>query len=192
MQHSGDFSNLRTEITLNNGTRFIGYTTYESGAGNIMQIYNPANKVTTNISLQEINKLEIEEVAFLVKWIETPVQVRKKGMPAKKMAVLRRLANENPDLQVFEYKYSVKHPKSPLNKTETAIYVQFGHEDLKPLKQMGTPAFDQQWKESFMRPHHSTESLVVASKSPKSLKSLLKLAQSNSAPINDGAAATAE
>lgn len=174
LHHSSQFSNLRTEITLNSGAKFVGYTTYRAGIDNVMQVYNPSTRTTTNLSLNEINKLEIEEEAFFIKWIEPPVQSHKHGGSGKKLVVLRQLVTKQPEMYVYEYKYPVKHPKSPVDKIETAFYVQFGQDASGPLTQFGTSAFTERWNLNLREQGAVSDQSAGISKPPKSLKALLK------------------
>lgn len=148
LQHGGSFSNIRSEIHLTDGTRMLGYASFNAegnGGGILHRSLN--GKQTALVPLERVDKVYTDEHEFVVRRIETPAAARKEGKPAIQKVVLKRLSNEQSPIQVFEYKYTVDNPKSSMPVTLTTSYASFEHMDNSaPLAEVGKDTFRQQWQ----------------------------------------------
>jgi hypothetical protein len=173
MRHGNDFSNIRSEVILNNGNSVVGYTSYKgmSGPGQVT-MYLPAERKEVKFSLSEIERMKVEDHEYLVKMIVSPYNARKNGAGLITKAMVRRLGMEKDPIQVFEYKYEVKNPKSPLHSIETAWFVSFP-DDIpdRPLIQMGSQTYKAKWSEFVF--DMQQQNVVIEGKAPASPKILL-------------------
>jgi hypothetical protein len=147
LQHGGSFSNIRSEIHLTDGTRMLGYASFNAegnGGGILHRSLN--GKQTALVPLERVDKVYTDEHEFVVRRIETPAAARKEGKPAIQKVVLKRLSNEQSPIQVFEYKYTVDNPKSSMPVTLTTSYVDFlGKSSQDPLLELNSKSYREQW-----------------------------------------------
>ncbi|HSK11879.1 MAG TPA: hypothetical protein VK907_01635 [Phnomibacter sp.] len=174
LRHGSDLSNVRSEVVLTNGTSFTGYATYRgSYKNNELKVYHPGEKREYSYSLTEVEKLKAEEHEFVVRLLISPEGARRNGAAETTRAMVRRLGMEHDAVQVYEYKYQVKHPKSPLDKWETGWFVEFPGEPAgKPLVQLGSTAYRQKWTSLAML--HNLNQVQLDQKAPASYKELLQ------------------
>lgn len=173
MRHGNDFSNIRSEVVLNNGNSVLGYATYEGAfdAGQV-SLYIPAERKHVKIPLNDIEKMKVEDHEYVVKKLVSPYNARKNGAATITKAMVRRMGMEKDPIQVFEYKYPVKNPKSPLNSLETVWFVSFpGDLPDRPLVQMGSSAYKEKWNELVYGMQQ--ENVMLQKKAPASAKSLI-------------------
>lgn len=77
---------------------------------------------------------------------------------------------ESDAVQVFEYKYEVRNPKSPIPNLRTTWYVDFpGEDSQKPLTEFATSAYRQKWDLMVK----SADLFMASNRPPNSLKSLM-------------------
>jgi hypothetical protein len=147
LKHGGDFSNIRSEIVLNNGETIFGYASLNLVKGDdAVRFKVPGERAERLISLSEITKLKAEEHEFVVKWIETPYNAVKEGKPRKTRAMIKRMGMESDPVQVFEYKYAVRNPKSPIHNFQTTWYVSFPNEAPGlALCELASSCYKQKW-----------------------------------------------
>jgi hypothetical protein len=147
LQHGGSFSNIRSEIHLTDGTRMLGYASFNAegnGGGILHRSLN--GKQTALVPLERVDRVYTDEHEFVVRRIETPATARKEGKPAIQKVVLKRLSSEQSPIQVFEYKYTVDNPKSSMPITMTTTYVDFlGKSSQNPLLELNSKAYREQW-----------------------------------------------
>jgi len=106
----------------------------------------PGERVERFISLSEITKLKAEEHEFVVKWIETPYKAVKEGKPRKTRAMVKRMGMESDPVQVSEYKYAIRNPKSPIHNYQTACFVSFPNEAPGlALCELASSCYKQKW-----------------------------------------------
>jgi hypothetical protein len=173
MHHSGSFSNIRSEILMNDGSVLRGYASMNSMKGeDALRVRVQGEKTERMIPLSAIDKLMAEEHEFVVKWLETPNRAIREGKSAKVRAMVKRLGMEADPVQIFEYKYAVSNPKSPISNTMTAFFVSFPDDpaDL-PLCELNSAAYKQKWATLLARNENNA---VVSTKAPSSVKSLIE------------------
>lgn len=148
LQHGGSFRNIRSEIHLTDGTRMLGYASFNAegnGGGILHRSLN--GKQSALVPLDRVEKVYTDDHEFVVRRIETPAAARKEGRPAIQKVVMKRLSNEQSPIQVFEYKYTVDNPKSSMPVTLTTSYAAFEGVDIAtPLAEVGKESFKQQWQ----------------------------------------------
>jgi hypothetical protein len=185
LQHAGNFSNIRSEIHLNDGTRMLGYASFNAdgyGGGILHRSLN--GKQTALVPLEKVNKVYTDEHEFVVRRIETPAAARKEGKPAIQKVVLKRLNNEQSPIQVFEYKYTVDNPKSSMPITLTTSYAFFAHMDnTTPLPEVGKDTFRKQWQAYLASEGNTTEARAM----PANGKALLQYIKKYSVQQPDNA-----
>jgi hypothetical protein len=176
LHNSGNFSNIRSEIRLTDGTIIKGYASLNALKGeNALRVRVTGERTERSIPLAKVDRLYAEEHEFVVKWLKTPVHASQHGKAATTRAMVKRLGMEHDALQVFEYKYPVSNPKSPVNNTMTAWFVSFpGDPDDLPLVELNSQAYKQKWAKLSAA---ISDNAVVLGKAPSSVKGLLEQAK---------------
>lgn len=173
MHHSGSFSNIRSEILMNDGSVIRGYASMNAMKGeDALRVRVQGERADRMIPLAKIDRLLAEEHTFVVKWLETPNRAIREGKSAKVRAMVKRLGMEADPVQIFEYKYAVSNPKSPISNTMTAFFVSFPDDpaDL-PLCELNSAAYKQKWANLLTR---NEKNAVVSTKAPSSVKGLIE------------------
>jgi hypothetical protein len=87
-------------------------------------------------------------------------------------AMVKRMGMEEDMVQLFEYKYAIANPKSPISNTVTTWYVSFPDEaeDL-PLSELNSAAYKQKWANLLTKVEQGS---VVSAKPPASAKNLME------------------
>ena len=171
--HSGsEFSNIRAELFLIDGTSQIGYTSLNLHSGDEhLTFVEPGKRSEKQIPLSKVEKLKMEDHEFVVKVINAPEAAVREGKSKYSRVILKRLGMEADSLQVFEYKYKVSNPKSPVKNTMTAWYIEFpGVAGNEPLCALGTVCYKQKWN-SFVSSRGGNDKLTV--NAPQTVKYLL-------------------
>jgi hypothetical protein len=173
LHNSGNFSNIRSEIRLTDGSVLKGYASHNAMNGeNALRVRVAGQKSEYMIPLSKIDRLYAEEHEFVVKWLNTPKPATRNGMAATTRAMVKRIGMENDPVQVYEYKYPVSNPKSPIDNIMTAWFVSFpGDPDDLPLVEFNSAAYRQKWAKLTARNQDGTAGLE---KAPSSVKSLLE------------------
>lgn len=173
LHNSGNFSNIRSEIRLTDGSVIRGYASMNALKGDdALRVRVAGERTERTIPLAKVDRLLAEEHEFVVKMLQTPARVNHGSKVSPLRAMVKRLGMEHDALQVFEYKYPVANPKSPISNTATTWYVSFpGDADNLPLVEMNSPAYRQKWAK--LSEKYSDKSLVQA-KEPSSVKNLLE------------------
>jgi hypothetical protein len=84
--------------------------------------------------------------------------------------MVKRVGLQNDFIQVFEYKYGLKNPKSPIKTMHTTWFVGFmGENSNSALAELGTPNFKLRW--SKLLENYPDRSLVSSSY-PSNVKQL--------------------
>jgi len=173
MHHSGHFSNIRSEIRMTDGTVIRGYASMNAMKGEQdLRVRIPGERADRTIPLSKIDRLLAEEHEFVVKWLQSPGRTKHQGTPAKVRAMVKRMGMEADVVQLYEYKYGVSNPKSPISNTVTSWYVSFPGEagDL-PLCELNSPLYKQKWAHLITRVENNS---VVSAKAPSSVKGLIE------------------
>lgn len=143
LQYGGSFSNIRSEIHLTDGTRMLGYASFNpegNGGGILHRSLN--GKQSALVPLDRVAKVYTHDHEFLVRHIETPAAARKEGKPDIQKVVLKRLNSDQSPIQVFEYKYTLDNPESSLPVRLTTSYAAFEGVDIaSPLVEVGKESF---------------------------------------------------
>lgn len=173
LHHSGSFSNIRSEIRLTDGTVMRGYASMHSMKGEQdLRFRVPGEREERTFHLSKVDRLLAEEHEFVVKWLLAPNNAMREGRQSRVRAMVKRMGMELDMVQVFEYKYAVSNPKSPISNTMTAWYVSFPYEpENLPLCELNSACYKRKWNELLA----SNKNLEDApKKSPTSVKSLLE------------------
>jgi hypothetical protein len=171
--HSGsEFSNIRAELLMVDGTTQTGYTSINLHSGDQhLTFVEPGKRSEKQIPISKVEKLKMEDHEFVVKMIQTPDAAVREGKSKVSRVILKRLGMEADTLQVYEYKYKINNPKSPIKNTMTAWYIEFpGNAQNEPLCTMGTGCYKQKWI-AYAKSRQANEKLV--SNAPQNVKSLL-------------------
>lgn len=193
LHNSGDFSNLRSEIRLTDGSVIRGYASLNALKGeDALRVRVAGERSERTIPLAKVDRLLAEEHEFVVKLLQTPAKARHGGKPSTVRAMVKRLGMEHDPVQVFEYKFPVSNPKSPISNIMTAWFVSFpGDPANLPLCELNSNTYKQKWARLLARNQNNS---VVSSKAPSSVKSLseqvkkLELSPEESGSKNFGAA----
>lgn len=170
MRHSGDFSKIRSEVFLEDGSSFLAYTSFGVRNGQHIKVQLPGERHERDIPLHQVKMLKMEDHEFVVRLIQTPMVATRQGRPSQTRAVLKRLGMEADAVQVFEYKFEVNHPKSPLPSLQTAYFVSFLGDPVEhPMNELGSPAYKAKWDALIL----STNPDLVSVRPPQSVKGLL-------------------
>ncbi len=171
MRHAGEFSNIRSEVFLADGSSFLAYTSYDKNVSKeSLTVQLPGEKNERSIPLAHVEKLKMEDHEFVVRWITTPQASQREGKPAHKRTIMKRMGMESDIVQVFEYKYELRNPKSPIPTTHTTWYVAFpGEDSRKPLTELGSADYRKKW--NFLV--KDAGFIAVSAKPPHNVKLLL-------------------
>lgn len=173
MHHSGNFSNIRSEIRMTDGTVIRGYASMNALKGEQdLRVRIPGERADRTIPLSKIDRLLAEEHEFVVKWLQSPGRTKHQGSPLKVRAMVKRMGMEADAVQLFEYKYGVANPKSPISNTVTSWYVSFpGEADDLPLCELNSAAYKKKWSNLLTKVENNA---VVSAKAPSSVKGLIE------------------
>ena len=173
LRHSGSFSNIRSEIIMNDGSILRGYASMNAIKGEeALRVRVQGERHERMIPLSKIDRLVAEEHEFVVKWLQTPTRAAREGKPSKVRAMVRRMGMEADVVQLFEYKYAVSNPKSPISNTMTAWFVSFPNDpETLPLCELNSSAYKKKWADLQSLTDYNS---IVSTKAPHSVKGLME------------------
>lgn len=146
-KHGGDFSNVRANILMHNEESAFGYATLNVSTGDRnLTLWVPGERKERIIKLDDIISITIEEQVFEVRWLSNPSASRRQGNPRLVQAVVERLSEAQDVIEVFEYKYKVRNPKSTIGTTQTAYFVSFPSDERQvPMCELGSTCYREKW-----------------------------------------------
>lgn len=148
VKHGNDFSNLRSEVVLKNGSKYFGYATLEKGKHGTDKLWVsiPGSRQEKVFSIVEVEKMVAEDQEFVVKQLITPAVMVKEGYPNLTTSMVKRISEPHSLVQVYEYKYGVKNPKSPIKSLHTTWFVSFPDDKAGlPLTEFSSFSFKSKW-----------------------------------------------
>jgi hypothetical protein len=126
---------------------YFGYATMEkSRFEESVRLRVPGKREEIVLKIHEIDRMLVEDQEYVVMKLEAPKAMVKEGSGKVVTSMVKRVGLQNDFIQVFEYKYGLKNPKSPIKTMHTTWFVGFMNKNpSEVLSELGSPGFREKW-----------------------------------------------